>query len=300
MNKEEIKYWIWMSRIRGLGSRKGRMLLEKYKTPKNIWSLELEELVNNKEIGEGLAKQIVNPIYREKIENDIAYMEKNKIKLITYQEKEYPLTLKKIYDFPIMIYVKGNTHILNTFALAVIGCRNCTSYGKIVTQTLSHCLTKEGIIIISGMARGIDTIAHKACLQANGQTIAVTGCGLDTVYPKENKELEKEILEKNGAIISEFCLGTKPEKNNFPARNRIISGLSDGIIVVEAKEKSGTLITVDFALEQGKEVFAIPGNITSPYSLGTNALLKQGAKTVTKLSDILEEYSNNEKFLKML
>ena len=192
------------------------------------------------------------------------------------------------------LYVKkyeysGNKKILNDKSIAIIGCRECSIYGKEVANKLAYELSNNKINIISGMAKGIDSYAHIGALKAEGKTIAVLGTGLDVIYPKENIALYSKIIELGGTIISEYVVGTKADRMNFPARNRIISGLSDGIIVVEAKKKSGTLITVDFALEQGKDIFVVPGNITSPNSAGTNDLIKQGAKCITSLNDILEE-----------
>lgn len=171
----------------------------------------------------------------------------------------------------------------------MVGCRDCTEYGKKVSMEFSYKLAKEGICIISGLAKGIDSYSHIGCMKAKGKTIAVLGNGLDQIYPKENILLHNEIIKTGGLILSEYVIGTKPDKLNFPARNRIISGLSNGVIVVEAKDKSGTLITVDFALEQGKNIFVVPGNITSKNSFGTNELIKQGAKCSTCVEDVLED-----------
>lgn len=178
--------------------------------------------------------------------------------------------------------------MLHTDIIAMIGCRECSNYGKEVSIKFSYELAKNGITIISGMAKGIDSYSHIGCIKAGGKTIAVLGSGLDIIYPKENCLLYDEILSAKGLILSEYVIGTKPSKLNFPARNRIISGLSNGVIVVEAKGKSGTLNTVDFALEQGKDIFVVPGNITSTNSTGTNELIKQGASCVTGVEDILK------------
>jgi len=234
-------------------------------------------------------------------------MEKNDIDIISITEEKYPEILKEIYDPPISLYIKGNTEILNNKSIAIVGCRDATEYGKKAAKYFSYNLSREGINIVSGLARGIDSYAHignvcaldeiqkeadklKIDIQKYnhqyGKTIAVVGNGLDIVYPNENKYLSDKIIETGGAIISEYPLGTKPDKMNFPARNRIVSGISNGIIVIEAKEKSGTLITVDFALEQGRDVYVVPGNINSINSVGTNDLIKQGARLVTHYKDI--------------
>ena len=218
-------------------------------------------------------------------------MEKNNIDIISIEDNEYPELLRKIYSPPINIYIIGNKNILNNVNISIVGSRDMTFYGECVAKDFAYNLANSGFNIISGLAKGIDSCAHIGAINAGGKTIAVLGNGLDTIYPKENIELAKNILNKGGAIISEFPLGTKPEKMNFPMRNRIVSGMSNGVLVVEAKLKSGTMITVDFALEQGRDVFVIPGNINSKNSEGTNDLIKQGAKLVTYYEEIVDEYS---------
>ncbi len=286
----EIQYWIWITRIEKLGSIKTQKLLEIYKHPKNIWNAKKEELLKIEAIGEETTKQILKEEYRIGLKRYETYMKQNNIELIHIYDKYYPEKLKTIYDKPIVLYIKGNKSILNKFSLAIIGCRDHTKYGEIVAKNISYEISKNNIVTISGLARGIDSIAHKETLKAKGKTIAVIGSGVDNIYPEENKELAKEIIKNGGTIISEYVVGTKAQKMNFPARNRIISGMSNGVVVIEAKKKSGTMITVDFALEQGKEVFAVPGNILSKNSEGTNELIKQGAKLVTNVEDILEEF----------
>ncbi len=255
---EEEKYLVWISRIEGLGSIKIQRLLEKYKTLANMWNLEKQDLMKIEGIGEVLAQKILDKKYKLELEKYLNYMSKNNIKIIGYDNIYYPEKLKNIYDKPIVLYVKGNEKILNDFGIAIIGCRDSSDYGRKTAYKISNELAKKDINIISGMARGIDTYAHLGAVNANCKTISVVGCGLDTVYPAENRILQEKIIETGGAIVSEYVIGTKPEKSNFPARNRIISGLCNGLLVVEAKQKSGTLITVDFALEQGKDIFAIP------------------------------------------
>lgn len=286
----EKRYWIWLSRVEKLGSIKAQKLLEKYKTPQNIWKAKKEDLLKTEGIGEETVKQILKEEYRLNLEKYEKYMQENNIELIHIYDKDYPERLNKVYDKPIVLYIKGDKTILNKFSLAVIGCREHTKYGEIVAKNISTQIAKSNIITVSGLAKGIDSIAHRETLKVHGKTIAVIGSGLDNIYPSENINLANEIIKNGGAIISEYVIGTKPQKMNFPARNRIISGLSNGVVVIEAKKKSGTMITVDFALEQGKEVFAVPGNILSPNSEGTNELIKQGAKMVTGIEDILEEF----------
>lgn len=282
-----MKYWVWLSRIEGLGPIKIKSLLEKYKTPEKIWNLNKSELIQTKGIGENIANNILKREYRENLEQYIKYMERYNIGIITIKDKDYPKDLLHIYDAPAILYYKGDKELLHTNMIAIIGCRDCSEYGKEVSMKFSQELAKNGITIISGMAKGIDSYSHIGSIKAGGKTIAVLGSGIDIIYPKENRLLYDKILSTGGLILSEYVIGTKPNKLNFPARNRIISGLSKGLIVVEAKEKSGTLNTVDFALEQGKEIFVIPGNITSNNSVSTNELIKQGANCVTCVEDIL-------------
>lgn len=301
-NLENKKYWIWFSLIPKLGSKRKQKLLEKYKTPEQIYNLKQEELLKVEGIGKELASNIINSKNEKIINYHIKYMQENNIDIIHINESNYPQNLKQIYDAPISLYIKGNKDILNNKNIGIVGCRECTDYGKKASKYFAYNLSKQNINIVSGLAKGVDSYAHLGCLstyfenencgQKNdccGKTIAVVGNGLDTIYPKENKEIANKIIKSGGAIISEYPCGIKPDKMNFPARNRIISGISSGIIVVEAKEKSGTLITVDFALEQGRDVFVVPGNINSINSVGTNDLIKQGARIVTTFKDI----SNN-------
>lgn len=284
---ENKKYWIWLSLIPGLGSIKKQELLKLYKNPKEIYNLKYEELIKVKGIGNKLAKAILDENIRKSIPKHIEYMIKNGVDIISILDGEYPSSLKEIYDSPISLYCKGNKNILKEKSMAIVGCRDASDYGKKAAKYFAYQITKQNIVIVSGLAKGIDSYAHIGAICGNGKTIAVVGNGLDTVYPEENRNLAKNIVETGGLIISEYPLGTKPDKMNFPARNRIISGLSNGVVVVEAKEKSGTLITVDFALEQGRDVFVVPGNINSINSVGTNELIKQGAKIVTHYTDLL-------------
>lgn len=298
-NLEEKRYWIWLSLLPNLGSRKKQTLLKQYKSPKIIYHLKEEDLLKAEGMGEKTIKKIQDEKIKSSVEKHIEYMLKNEIDIISIYDKEYPQALKEIYDFPISLYVKGNTQILNQKAIAIVGCRDASKYGKNATKYFSYHLAKQGVNIVSGLARGVDSYAHIGTIcgqkdsyihaeneQTCGKTIAVLGNGLDRVYPRENEILQKQILKMGGTILSEYSLGTKPEKMNFPARNRIISGMSQGVLVIEAKKNSGTLITVDFALEQGRDVFVVPGNINSNQSVGTNRLIQQGAKLVTHYNEI--------------
>ena len=282
---ENKRYWIWLSLIKNLGSKRKLRLLELYKTPEEIYKLTKEELMNINGIGEAIANDIMISKNEEILNYHIKYMKESNINIININEREYPQVLKGIYDPPISLYVKGNIEKLNNKNIGIVGCRECTTYGKKSAEYFAYNLSKQNINIVSGLAKGIDSYAHLGSLNT-GNTIAVLGNGLDIIYPKENLELANEIIKRGGTIISEYPCGTKPDKMKFPARNRIISGISSGIIVIEAKEKSGTLITVDFALEQGRDVFVVPGNINSINSVGTNDLIKQGARLVTTYEDI--------------
>lgn len=271
-------YWIWFSRINKIGAMAQKKLLDKYKNPEIIWNLTEKELQQNKYINRQSIEIILNKEFKKNLKAYEAYMDKNGITMITIEDKVYPDKLKNMYDSPVVLYVKGNYKILNNKAIAIIGSRNCTNYGKQMAQKFAYNLSKQKINIVAGLANGIDTYAHIGTIKAGEKTIAVIGSGLNEIYPYENKKVAEKIIELGGAIISEYVIGTKPEKLNFPARNRIISGLSEGVLVVEAREKSGTFITVDFALDQGKNVYAIPGNINNP----TSKRNKQTNKTRSK------------------
>lgn len=293
--KDELvskKYWIWLSLIKDLGTIRASKLLKKYHAPDKIWNITKEALIRIEGIGDKVADNILNKHYRNNLDDYILKMKKQNVGIITIEDKEYPKLLKEIHDPPICLYYKGNKKILNNVGIAIIGSRDYSEYGKKVAKNFSYNIAHNNINIVSGLAKGIDTYSHIGAICAKGKTIAVVGNGLDTIYPKENEIVVNKILELGGCILSEYPLGTKPERIHFPARNRIISGISNGLIVVEAKKKSGTLITVDFALEQGRDVFVVPGNIDSINSQGTNDLIKQGARVVTCYEDILEEYKN--------
>ncbi|MBR2240923.1 MAG: DNA-processing protein DprA [Clostridia bacterium] len=286
MENNYDKYWIWFSRIKKLNVLQKRELLRIYQSPEKIWMLNKAELFNIRELDNQCIEEILNEEYRKNIEKYIEYMRKNNIIMITINDKLYPNKLKELYDKPVVLFAKGNINLMNNNCVAIVGSRECTEYGKNEAQKLSYELAKNNMCIVSGLARGIDKYAHIGAIKAKGNTIAVIGNGLDNIYPYENQKLAERIIENNGLIVTEYIVGTKPDKINFPARNRIISGLSDGIVVVEAKEKSGALITADFGLEQGKEIFAVPGNINCQNSVGTNRLIQDGANIVISYKDI--------------
>ncbi len=283
-----MKYWIWLASVEGLGPVKKFALLNKFETAKRIYNATEKEILKV----DGMSDKIVQNMQKAKdaklLEKYEKYILKNDIKIINISDDNYPAKLKNIYAPPITIFAKGDISLLNSKSIAIVGSREPSKYGIYVAEKFSKELSKEGITIVSGLARGIDTFAHVGALSSFGKTIAVLGSGIDVVYPKENAKYYREISEK-GLIISEYIVGTAPESKNFPQRNRIISALSDGVLVVEARKNSGTMITTDFALEQGKELYVIPGNITSNLSAGTNNLIKEGAKLITDVYEILED-----------
>ena len=283
-----MNYWIWFATIKGLGPVQKKKLLALYGTPEKIYNTPIDEIESSGILKKGISNEIEKSKNVSLINKYEQYIQKSNIQLINITDENYPEVLKEIYDPPITLFCKGNIKLLNQKAFSIVGCRNATSYGNLMSKEIAYKLAKENILIVSGLAKGIDASAHKGALLANGKTIAVLGCGVDIPYPFENIELYKEIIQK-GLVISEYIVATKPEAGNFPARNRIISGLSKGLLVVEATNKSGSMITVDFALEQGRSVYAIPGNINSKNSSGTNELIKQGAKLVTSYEEILED-----------
>ena len=279
---------ILLNMAQGVGSNRLKVLLERFTRPQDILAADASELMEVSGIGIKLARQINLANDTKKLSNELRLLEESKIKVITVLDEEYPLRLKEIHDPPIVIYVKGELLPRDLVNIAIVGSRKASYYGLNCAEKFSYQLAGLGITITSGGARGVDTAAHKGALKAHGRTIAIVGCGLDSVYPPENKDLFAEIAE-NGALISEFSMGEAPLANNFPRRNRLISGISCGVLVVEAARNSGALITADFALEQGRDIFALPGKVDADNSYGTNELIKQGAKLVSSVEDILEE-----------
>ncbi len=251
---KDIKYWIWLSQL-NLCPKKTKKYLESHSI-QNLWKSKEDDISSFFKKEE--VNKILNLKYRQNLELHEEYLNKYQIKLITIKDKIYPKRLKEIEDSPLVLYVIGNLGLLNEKSIAIVGARRCTGYGKTVAEAFAYLLSKNNITIVSGLALGIDKASHEGTLLAKGNTIAVVGTGLDIVYPKENKKLFENIINNNGLVLSEYPLGTKPEKQNFPRRNRIISALSDGVLVVEASKRSGSLITVDFALEQGKEIYVVP------------------------------------------
>ena len=257
-------------------------------SPENIFRAGLTDLLSTGGISPERAKNIRNFSLWEAVEKVMRATEKKGIRVVRFSDSAYPEALREVDGAPIVLYMKGDCIPEDRYGIGVVGSRKHTPYGEAVTRRLSAELASSGFTIISGMARGIDTHSHTSALAAGGRTIAVLGSGLDILYPPENKGLMERIAA-SGCVMSEFPPGTMPLKENFPRRNRLISGLSLGVLVVEATADSGSLITASYALDQNKEVFAVPGNITSENSVGTNALIRQGAKMVLTAEDIVEE-----------
>lgn len=288
MLDQELIYWLQLSLIPEIGSRRGKSLLERFKTPKAILDASLDDIAEVENIGRETAKKIIESRKRIDVDRQIELVEKNDVNIIPLNSEFYPVSLKSIFDPPLVLFVQGEILPQDYFSIGIVGTRMASFYGRTMAEKLSRELVEKGFTIVSGGARGIDTFSHQAALRVKGRTIAVLGCGLDITYPPENKKLFENIVEY-GALVSEFPLGTPPNKQNFPMRNRIISGLSLGVLVIEAPIKSGALITVTHATEQGREVFSVPGKADSFVSKGTNQLLREGAKLVENADDIIEE-----------
>ncbi len=291
---EEKYYWLALNMVSGIGRTLYHRLISHFQSPQNIFQASPAELLQVEGVGDRLVKNITTFDVEKAIYKEKKLIELNKVSVLTFRDALYPENLKKIFDPPPVLYFKGSILKTDSVAVAIVGSRTPTRYGNYATEKISTELAERGVAIVSGMASGIDSIAHRSAISAKGRTIAILGCGVNITYPRENNSLKAKIQE-NGAIISEFPLNAKPERANFPMRNRIISGLSLGVIIIEAAEKSGALITSDFALEQGKEVFAVPGNINSPKSKGPNRLIKMGAKLIENADDVIEEFPHNIK-----
>lgn len=283
----EDLYWIWVSRMNYLCYEVLEKLVDKYKSLERIWNLDFYELSTCNFLEKKNVDELLDQNIRKNLNKYLDYMGKNDIGIINCFDSLYPRNLRFIENRPIVLFYKGDINIVNNESVAIVGSRACTEYGRECAFYFSAELSRRNVNIISGLAIGIDAIAHTAALKSNGKTIAVIGNGLDNIYPSRNKQLANAILKKGGLILSEYIIGTKPFKWNFPRRNRIISGIADSVIVVEGSNKSGSLITAGYAANQGKEVWAIPGNIFSKNSEGTNQLIKDGANVLTEISDIV-------------
>ncbi len=277
-----------LNAIPGLGPSRIRQLIEHLGSPEAVVAAGREGLLGIPNVGEHTLQNILHFSKDKFLLHEHNLLREQDVCVVTMDDERYPEVLREIPDAPTVLYVKGNWSVLKDPSVAIVGSRHASLYGLGIARKFAMELAQSGLTIVSGLARGIDTAAHEGALKANGVTVAVLGCGLSHVYPLENKKLSQAIAE-GGAVISEFPMETPPASFNFPRRNRIISGLSKGVVVVEAALKSGALITSDFALEQGRDVFAVPGRVGELGSEGANRLIKQGAKLTTSVEDILEE-----------
>ena len=271
-----------------IGSQRIRNLVSRFKSAGAALAASPRELVQINGIDKTIARLIKTAIDRKFAETQLELLHQANARIITFWDKDYPPALKNIYDPPAVLFVRGSLVNDDERGVAVVWTRSPSAYGKLMTEKLSRELAQNSITVISGLARGVDTISHRVSLSAAGRTIAVLGSGVDVIYPNENSSLAESIME-NGALLSEFPMGSKPDAPHFPRRNRLISGIGKGVIVVEAGLKSGALITAHFAADQGREVFAVPGNINNPKSLGCNSLIQQGAKLICSIQDVLDE-----------
>ncbi|MFN2158969.1 MAG: DNA-processing protein DprA [Anaerolineales bacterium] len=286
MADNSIKYWVGFNLVKGIGPVRLRGLVDFFGDVESSWNASLSDLERS-----GLGLKEINALQEirssDLLERTWDYIQSKNITVLTWEDEKYPRLLREIDHPPPVLYLRGEIRVEDDPSVSVVGTRRMTEYGKQVTTELSQTLAHNGITIVSGLARGVDAVAHRVALESNGRTIAVFGCGIDRVYPPEHRSLAEEIAG-HGALVSDYPPGTKPEASNFPARNRIISGLSRVVVVIEAGSRSGALITANFAAEQGRDVFAVPGFIYSPASTGTNNLIQQGAFPMLGPQDVLE------------
>jgi len=289
MSNKNIKYWLGLAKIPCIGPKRFNKLYKSCSSLEDAWNVPMTKL-EQLGFGEKCIAEFIRMRAEINLDQEMENHEKEGITILTLEDEEYPRLLKETYDPPPTLFYRGALPSNDNFPLAVVGSRKFSDYGKQATQMITSELARNGLIIVSGLALGIDGIAHQACLGANGKTIAVLGCGIEksNIYPVHNKILSEKIINAEGCVISEHPIGVPPLRHHFPQRNRVISGLSLGALIVEAAEKSGALITARFALEQNREVFAVPGTITSQTSFGTNNLIKMGAKPVTSAQDVLD------------
>ena len=288
MNHNELSALLQLLSVSGIGPARVRALVGHFRSAAAARAASVPALCQVEGIEKTLAENIRHADNVAWAQQQIELSERHQCHLVTFWDSEFPTLLKKIYDPPVLLFVKGDLRAADESAMAVVGTRAPTEYGKLVAEKLTAALCGRRLTIVSGLARGIDTVAHQTALKSGGRTLAVLGAGLDNIYPPENRRLAQEIAS-HGVLISEYFFGTKPDAVNFPRRNRLISGLSYGTLVIEAGETSGALITAQAALEQGREVFAVPGSVFSPKSLGPHRLIQDGAKLVLGIDDIMAE-----------
>jgi DNA processing protein len=282
----DTRYWIGFTLIKGIGAVRFQRMLERFGNAESAWSAAPAELA-----GAGLSLKLIERIVavREKVDLALIWeqIQSKGIQVLTWLDEAYPQRLKEIEQPPPVLYLRGELIPEDTWAVAIVGTRRVTPYGRQITEEIASFLAANSVTVVSGLARGVDALAHNAALKAGGRTLAVLGSGVDRIYPPENRTLAGNIFE-HGAVLSDYAPGTPPESSNFPPRNRIISGLSMAVVVIEAGETSGALITAEFAADQGRDVFAVPGNILAPQSKGTNKLIQQGAHPLLSANDILQ------------
>jgi DNA processing protein len=293
MAEQNLHDWLALTFLPGIGCTLANRMLVAFGSPANILSSRPDELQRIPGVGPELAGRIAGEpaqsAARRAADRELRALDRTKVDLVPLSDPRYPFLLRNIPDPPLLLYCRGNTGCLDHPAVAMVGSRSATNYGRRISFTLGRELAEHGICVVSGMALGIDGGAHAGALAGGGRTIGVLGCGIDVVYPRQNRSLFGEVAER-GLLVSEYPLGSQPEAYRFPERNRIISGLALGVVVVEATLKSGSLITAGQALDQNREVFAVPGRIDSAKSRGTHRLVQQGAKLVHGVDDILEEF----------
>ena len=287
MDKEQLKYWVGFSAIPGIGRVRFSQLEGHFHDLERAWNAGPADL-RAAGLDSASVRSIVATRPEISLDAEMEKLDRSAVQAFTIHDDQYPARLKEIFDYPPVIFVRGSIEPADEWCIAVVGTRRATAYGKQVTEEIVADLVRSKITVVSGLARGIDTVAHRTALNCGGRTMAIFASGLDTVYPPENAAMARQVMQQ-GALISEYPLGTRPRAENFPRRNRIMSGLSLGVLVVEAGDKSGALITAQMAIEQDREVFAIPGSILSTASRGTNQLIQEGAKLVGDYTDILEE-----------
>ncbi len=280
--------WLALHLTRGLGARLSGKLLRQFGSPEAVFAASLTELEACR-LPAATAQAVASRAGFRDAEKELAELRRTGCGLLNWQETEYPPRLLEIYDPPPLLYVRGDQQVLRHYSLGMVGTRRPSPYGNQIAERMARDLADRGLVIVSGLARGIDSSAHRgACAATRGFTVGVLGCGVDVIYPKENKKLFAEV-EKRGAIISEFPLGAYPSPDNFPVRNRLVAGMTLGVVVVQGAQYSGSLITSRLAMEFGREVFGVPGNVTQPESFAPNQLIKQGAKLATGWEDVVEE-----------
>lgn len=283
---DEKKYWIGFNLIKGIGAVRLQGLVAYFGDLESAWKADGAELVASG-LGAKLAEKVVGARKQMDLDQVWARIEAQGIKILTWMDEAYPTRLKEIDQPPPVLYIRGEYLMDDLFAVAIVGTRKVTPYGRQVTEEIASYLASNGITVVSGLARGVDAVAHQAALKVGGRTMAVLGSGVDKIYPPEHRGLAEQMMTR-GAVVSDYAVGTPPDASNFPPRNRIISGLSLAVVVVEAAETSGALITAEFAAAQGREIFAVPGSILAPQSKGTNRLIQNGAQPLLTPADLMQ------------